>query len=132
MRHMAWKLAGTSWIVSTAVAIKAVPEVSVVVGACPDGVDDLTIGKDPYQRSKIDFAGGRRDARSSLGEATADRSRSRVPGFWTFSVGVDSSSLDAFAVPNRTEGSSQGSGRSGETQFEFFPITGHRLPMTWE
>ena len=41
MRHMTWKLSGTSWIVSTAVAIKAVPEVSVVVGARPDGVDAL-------------------------------------------------------------------------------------------
>jgi len=53
--------------------------------------------------------------------------------FWTFSVWQDRSSLDAFArsdphrkIINRLRP------LMGKTQFEFFPIAGHTLPMTWE
>jgi hypothetical protein len=53
--------------------------------------------------------------------------------FWTFSVWEDQASLDAFAKsdPHRAI-----IGRlqplMGQTRFEFFPIAGSDLPMTWD
>jgi hypothetical protein len=53
--------------------------------------------------------------------------------FWTFSVWEDRSRLDAFARsdPHRTI-IEKLRPRMGETRFEFFPVAGHTLPMTWE
>ena len=53
--------------------------------------------------------------------------------FWTFSVWDDQASIDTFAT---TEPHQRITGalrpRMGKTRFEFFPIAGNALPMTWE
>jgi hypothetical protein len=53
--------------------------------------------------------------------------------FWTFSVWVDRSSLDAFAAsdPHRRIIRRLGPLMS-QSRFEFFPITGSALPVGWE
>ena len=105
----------------------------MVVAARSGGVDDLTIGKDPANGQKSILAGGRRDARSPSGDATADRSRSRVPCFWTFSVGVDSSSLDAFGRSEPHRRIITGAPAThGETPVRVLPDNGSRTPMAWE
>ncbi len=53
--------------------------------------------------------------------------------FWTFSVWDDQASLDRFAASDphrRIIGRLRP--RMGPTRFEFFPISGSDLPMTWE
>jgi hypothetical protein len=53
--------------------------------------------------------------------------------FWTFSVWVDRASLEAFA---RSDPHRQIIQRlrpvMGDSRFEFFPVSGSQLPMTWE
>jgi hypothetical protein len=53
--------------------------------------------------------------------------------FWTFSVWEDRASLNAFAAadPHRRIIRRLGP-LMGETRFEFFPISGSQLPMTWD
>ena len=53
--------------------------------------------------------------------------------FWTFSVWDDQASLDKFAAGDphrRIIGRLRP--RMGATRFEFFPVSGSDLPMTWE
>ena len=53
--------------------------------------------------------------------------------FWTFSVWEDRPSLNAFAAADPHRRIIRGlAPRMGETRFEFFPITGAQLPMTWD
>ena len=53
--------------------------------------------------------------------------------FWTFSVWREQESLDSFAT---TDPHRRIIGRlrplMGQTRFEFFPLAGKDLPMTWE
>jgi hypothetical protein len=53
--------------------------------------------------------------------------------FWTFSVWRDKESLDSFAAsdPHRAI-IARLRPLMGETRFEFFPLPGHELPMTWQ
>ena len=53
--------------------------------------------------------------------------------FWTFSVWEDRASLDAFASsdPHRAI-TRRLRPLMGQTRFEFFPIPGSELPMTWD
>jgi heme-degrading monooxygenase HmoA len=53
--------------------------------------------------------------------------------FWTFSVWRDQESLDAFAAsePHR-QVIARLRPRMGTSRFEFFPLAGGQLPMTWE
>ncbi len=53
--------------------------------------------------------------------------------FWTFSVWEDQASLDKFAAsdPHRRIIASLRP-RMGQTRFEFFPVSGSDLPLTWE
>lgn len=53
--------------------------------------------------------------------------------FWTFSVWRNREALDAFAVsdPHR-QIIARLRPLMGETRFEFFPLPGDQLPMTWE
>src|SRR5579875_944437 len=53
--------------------------------------------------------------------------------FWTFSVWEDQASLDAFAAsdPHRAI-TRRLQPLMGRTRFEFFPIPGSDLPMTWD
>jgi hypothetical protein len=53
--------------------------------------------------------------------------------FWTFSVWEDQASLDRFAAgdPHRRIIAALRP-RMGQTRFEFFPVSGSDLPMTWE
>jgi hypothetical protein len=52
--------------------------------------------------------------------------------FWTFSVWADQASLDKFAAsePHR-DIIGRLRPRMGPTRFEFFPISGADLPLTW-
>jgi len=53
--------------------------------------------------------------------------------FWTFSVWEDQASLDRFAASDphrRIIGRLRP--RMGQTRFEFFPVSGSDLPLTWE
>jgi heme-degrading monooxygenase HmoA len=53
--------------------------------------------------------------------------------FWTFSVWEDRESLNSFAAtdPHRRIIRRLGP-LMGETRFEFFPVSGAKLPMTWD
>lgn len=53
--------------------------------------------------------------------------------FWTFSVWEDRASLDAFAAsdPHRAI-TRRLQPLMGQTRFEFFPIRGSELPLTWD
>lgn len=53
--------------------------------------------------------------------------------FWTFSIWADRESLDAFAAadPHRRI-IRRLAPLMGQTRFEFFPVTGSQLPMTWD
>jgi len=53
--------------------------------------------------------------------------------FWTFSVWDDQASLDKFAASDphkRIIGRLRP--RMGQTRFEFFPVSGSDLPLTWD
>jgi heme-degrading monooxygenase HmoA len=53
--------------------------------------------------------------------------------FWTFSVWEDQASLDRFAASDphrRIIGRLRP--RMGQARFEFFPVSGSDLPLTWE
>ena len=53
--------------------------------------------------------------------------------FWTFSVWKDRAELDAFAAANPHEAIiTRLRPLLGETRFEFFPLPGKDLPMTWQ
>jgi hypothetical protein len=53
--------------------------------------------------------------------------------FWTFSVWEDRASLDAFARSDPHQRIIQGLRPvMGESRFEFFPVHGSQLPMTWD
>ena len=53
--------------------------------------------------------------------------------FWTFSIWEDRDSLNAFAAadPHRRI-IRRLAPLMGQTRFEFFPVTGSQLPMTWD
>ena len=53
--------------------------------------------------------------------------------FWTFSIWEDRESLNAFAAadPHRRI-IRRLAPRMGRTRFEFFPVAGAQLPMTWD
>jgi heme-degrading monooxygenase HmoA len=53
--------------------------------------------------------------------------------FWTFSIWADRESLNAFAAadPHRRI-IRRLAPLMGQTRFEFFPVTGSQLPMTWD
>ena len=53
--------------------------------------------------------------------------------FWTFSIWEDRESLNAFAAadPHRRI-IRRLAPLMGQTRFEFFPVTGAQLPMTWD
>lgn len=53
--------------------------------------------------------------------------------FWTFSIWEDRESLNAFAAadPHRRI-IRRLAPLMGQTRFEFFPVTGSQLPMTWD
>jgi quinol monooxygenase YgiN len=53
--------------------------------------------------------------------------------FWTFSIWEDRESLDAFAAadPHRRI-IRRLAPLMAQTRFEFFPVTGSQLPMTWD
>ena len=53
--------------------------------------------------------------------------------FWTFSVWADQASLDAFATSDPHQAITRRlRPLMGPTRFEFFPVAGADLPMTWD
>jgi hypothetical protein len=53
--------------------------------------------------------------------------------FWTFSVWDDQASIDTFAAADPHQQIIRAlQPRMGTTKFEFFPIAGSALPMTWK
>ena len=53
--------------------------------------------------------------------------------FWTFSVWDDQASIDTFAATDPHQRITRAlQPRMGTTKFEFFPIAGSALPMTWK
>ena len=53
--------------------------------------------------------------------------------FWTFSVWDDQASIDTFAATEPHQRIIRAlQPRMGTTTFEFFPIAGNALPMTWK
>jgi hypothetical protein len=53
--------------------------------------------------------------------------------FWTFSVWDDQASVDTFAVTDPHRQITRAlQPLMGTTKFEFFPIAGNALPMTWK
>ena len=53
--------------------------------------------------------------------------------FWTFSVWESQASLDAFAASDPHQAITRRlQPLMGPTRFEFFPLTGSDLPLTWD